>query len=134
MKLILLILSLLLVSDRLIAQGAADIYTTNNPERYNDSLAKQEIEKIYSMLLSGNKFETLAEKYSQDPSNFNDGGKIDWCSYEILDTDFQKIILGLKLNESSKPFKTQFGYHIAQLLDKKGKEVLTRHILIRIWD
>ena len=115
----------------LFAQSLTELHPTNNTTKYDEAEAIIEIEKIYQKLLKGEKFEELVLKFSQDPGTFLKGGVIRPTSLDSLDEDYAKVVLKLKMNEISKPFKTFFGYHIVQLIDKKGDDYFTRHILIR---
>jgi foldase protein PrsA len=77
---------------------------------------------IEAKLKAGQKFEDLAKKYSTDTGSAQKGGDLGWFGTGTMDPNFEKAAYALKVNEISKPVKTQFGYHIIQLTDKKKKE------------
>lgn len=60
------------------------------------------------------------------------GGKLGWQKPTQFVSGFAKVVGQLSKTELSKPFKTDFGYHIVQLLEKQEGEGLTRHILLRV--
>jgi peptidyl-prolyl cis-trans isomerase SurA len=64
-------------------------------------------------------FADLARKYSEDPGTSVKGGEIDWSNPKIFDPIYAKNALSLKPGEISEPFKSSFGWHIVQLIDKK---------------
>lgn len=105
---------------------------TNNKSHYNDLTAKREIAVLYRKLKDGYPFDKLAQEYSQDYGSYAIGGKLGWQKPNQFVPLFSREINRMKKAQLSKPFKTEFGYHIIQLLDKKDGEVLTRHILLRI--
>lgn len=109
-------------------------FDTNNTVRYDSIKARSEIFKIKNLLEKGEPFEKLVISYSQDPGTFEKGGILDWRDINDYVKEFKDNILELKIGEMSKPFYTDFGFHIAQLLGRKDNKVLVKHILIRVWD
>merc|ERR1711871_490739 len=85
-----------------------------------DIEVKKEIEKISKKITKDN-FEKMAEKYTEDPSGKASGGSLPWFSKGQMVPAFEKATFSLKKNEISKPVKSQFGYHIILLEDKKEK-------------
>lgn len=75
-------------------------------------------------------FESLAKRYSEDPGSKDRGGQ-----YQInrqdktWDPAFVNAAFRLKEGQISNPFKTKFGYHIIQLVQRNGDEAIVRHIL-----
>lgn len=75
-------------------------------------------------------FESLAKRYSEDPGSKDRGGQ-----YQISRADkswdpaFVAAAFRLKEGQISNPFKSKFGYHIVQLVERNGDEALVRHIL-----
>ncbi|MFD0825425.1 peptidylprolyl isomerase [Neobacillus sp. M.A.Huq-85] len=102
-----------------------DAYASYKPEirarhiLVNDKKTADEVE---AKLKKGEKFEDLAKKYSQDPASSSNGGDLGWFGTGEMDADFEKAAYALKLKEVSDPVKTQYGYHIIQLTDKKAKK------------
>ena len=79
---------------------------------------KEEAEKILKELKAGAKFEDLARKYSKDGSK-EFGGDLGYFTYEEMVPAFSKAVFALKVGEVSKPVKTEYGWHIIKLEDRK---------------
>ena len=76
------------------------------------------------------KFENLARMYSQDPGTMMRGGEMDPTPLANLDEAFGKALEGMKPGQISEVVESQFGFHIIQLLDKRGINYHFRHILL----
>lgn len=77
---------------------------------------------VKKQLDAGAKFEDLAKKYSQDPGSAQKGGDLGWFGPGKMLPEFENAAYALKINEISAPVKSQYGYHIIQLTDKKAKK------------
>lgn len=64
-------------------------------------------------------FAKLAKEYSEDPGSALKGGEYDWTDPTTYVPAFRDTLLSLKKDEISEPFRTQYGWHIVQLLDKR---------------
>jgi peptidyl-prolyl cis-trans isomerase SurA len=91
---------------------------------------KSELINIRNQILSGEDFATLARKYSDDPSVVSNGGDMGWVGRGRMVPEFEAMAFKLKPNEISMPFESDFGIHIMQLLERRGNEYHSRHILI----
>ena len=77
-------------------------------------------------------FQTLARLYSQDPGSARRGGELDYMGRTTLDPAFASVAFNLSdPKKISKIVESEFGYHIIQLVDKRGDKVKVRHILIK---
>jgi len=75
-------------------------------------------------------FEQLAQRYTEDPGSKDRGGQYQVNRNEkTWDPAFLSMAFRLKPGEISMPFKSKFGYHIMQLVERNGDEALVRHIL-----
>jgi peptidyl-prolyl cis-trans isomerase SurA len=129
---LLLIFSILIIGKTLPNSYGQVILETNNKNHYDDLTAKKEITRLYRKLRAGYPFDKLAQAYSQDYGSYTIGGNLGWQKPNQFVAGFSHMINQLDKAELSKPFKTEFGYHIVQLLDQKDGEVLTRHILLKV--
>lgn len=77
-------------------------------------------------------FTTLARLYSEDPGSARQGGELPYMGKGELDPAFANVAFSLtEPNKISKIVQSEFGYHIIQLVDKRGDKVMCRHILKR---
>lgn len=75
-------------------------------------------------------FATLARLYSEDPGTARNGGELGYTGRGVLDPAFAAVAFGLTdPKKISKIVESEFGYHIIQLVDKRGEKVNVRHIL-----
>ena len=75
-------------------------------------------------------FQTLARLYSEDPGTARRGGELDYTGRGMLDPAFANVAFGLTdPKKISKIVESEFGYHIIQLIDKRGDKIKVRHIL-----
>ena len=82
--------------------------------------AKNTINDLYNKLQQGEEFETLAKQFSEDKASSPKGGLLNtFAAGQLSSEDFENVAFGLK-NEGdySKPFETEFGYHIVKLYKK----------------
>lgn len=77
-------------------------------------------------------FATLARLYSEDPGSARQGGELDYTGRGMLDPAFANVAFNLTdPKKISKIVETEFGYHIIQLIDKRGDKIKVRHILLK---
>ena len=75
-------------------------------------------------------FQTLARLYSEDPGTARRGGELDYVGRGMLDPAFANVAFSLTdPKKVSKIVESEFGYHIIQLIDKRGEKIKVRHIL-----
>ena len=104
----------------------------------NDSVSVQKLATaIYERAKEGEEFATLANEYSVDPGNQGTkGGDLGWFGKGQMVKEFEKAAFTAKKGEIIEPVKSNFGYHIIYVRDKKvenGEEkVLASHILLKI--
>ncbi len=81
---------------------------------------KAEADSLFKRIKSGENFEELAQKYSDDKGSGAKGGVLPWFGVNRMVPEFIETIAKLKNNDVSEPVKTIYGYHIIKLLDRKG--------------
>lgn len=92
--------------------------------------ARVKLNDLRERLLRGENFTELAMKNSEDPSAQYNGGEMGYVGRGAMVPEFEAQAFKLKLGEISQPFKSPFGFHIMQLIDRRGNEYNSRHILI----
>ena len=77
-------------------------------------------------------FSTLARLYSEDPGSARQGGELGYTGRGTLDPAFANVAFNLTSpNKVSKIVESEFGFHIIQLIDKRGDKINCRHILLK---
>lgn len=89
-----------------------------------------ELMAIRDRIMAGESFAALAQKYSNDPSAQYNAGEMGWSARGRMVPEFEAMAFKLKPGEMSMPFETAFGFHILQLIDRRGNEFNSRHILL----
>lgn len=97
----------------------------------NKAEARQKLLDIRSQILAGKSFNVLAMVYSEDTESAKNGGEIGFLARGELEKEYADVAFSLTKNTVSRIVETKYGFHIIQLIDKKGDMVNTRHILIR---
>ena len=92
---------------------------------------KDELRKYTERVTSGETtFQTLARFYSEDPGSARFGGEMDYVGRGMLDPAFAAVAFNLTdPKKISKIVESEFGFHIIQLVDKRGDKIKVRHIL-----
>jgi len=92
--------------------------------------ARQKLIGLREQILNGADFNELAKKNSEDPSAQYNGGEMGYVGRGAMVPTFEAMAFKLKEGEISMPFESPFGYHIMQLIDRRGNEYNSRHILL----
>lgn len=82
---------------------------------------EQEAQSILAQIKAGGNFAELAKKYSKDPGSGANGGDLGWSTPDAYVPEFGAALAGLKKGEiTPAPVKSQFGWHIIELNDKRN--------------
>lgn len=102
------------------------------PDREAANLAvKERLLAIRERIINGEKFSTLARIYSQDPGSARRGGELGMASKSIFWPVFADAAMSLKPGIVSQIVETPDGFHIIEVLEKKGDMFNARHILLK---
>jgi len=81
--------------------------------------ARVRLNHLKTRLESGDDFAELARSHSDDTVSAADGGNLGWSSPGRMVPQFENVMNQLEINEISEPFKTQFGWHLLQVLGRR---------------
>jgi peptidyl-prolyl cis-trans isomerase SurA len=98
-------------------------------QEQKDKVLKQML-AIRGRLLKGESFAELARLYSEDPGSASRGGELPFYRRGELAPEFEATALTMKPGELSMPVETDFGFHLIQLIEKRGNLFRSKHILI----
>ena len=102
------------------------------PDREAANIAvKERLLAIRERIINGEKFSTLARIYSQDPGSAMKGGELGMASKSIFWPAFSDAAMALKPGIVSQIVETPDGFHIIEVLEKKGDMFNARHILMK---
>jgi len=94
-------------------------------------VAREKIEKVRSRIIDdGENFSELASLFSDDPGSARNGGELGWAKRGSYVPEFEAMAYSLEPGEISEIVETKFGYHILELLERRGNTIKLRHILI----
>lgn len=94
------------------------------------AFVKEKLNGLRDRVLKGEDFSTLANLYSMDPGSMHKGGNLGLIGRGETYPEFEAAAFSLKPGEVSPVVKTEKGYHIIQLIDRRGEFVNLKHILI----
>lgn len=110
----------------------SEIVYKAKPNDVQKQLAKDKLADIRSQIDSGKlPFEDLAKKFSQDPGSGREGGDLGWTKRGKFVPEFEAQAYKLEPGQLSEVFESEFGFHILQLIERRGNTIHTRHILIK---
>ncbi len=92
-------------------------------EATTDSQAETMIRDLYQQLENGASFSALAREYSDDPVSGSDGGNLGWVSPGQMVPAFEQAMLNADIGELRGPFRSQFGWHILQVEERRQKDI-----------
>lgn len=103
------------------------------PITLDEKLAvKDRLYGLRSRILKGERFSTLALLYSEDPGSAKKGGEVGFKGRGELVPEFEAVAFALKDGEISEVIETEYGFHILQLIERRGDYVNVRHILLQV--
>ncbi|MEE2024113.1 MULTISPECIES: peptidylprolyl isomerase SurA [Alkalimonas] len=87
----------------------------------SEERARDRLARFVADFRAGNAdFAEFAREHSEDPGSRNSGGDLGWAEPDIFVPEFRDTLLRLELNEISEPFRTEHGWHVVQLLDRRS--------------
>lgn len=92
---------------------------------------KARLNEYRERVLRGEKFSMLARLYSDDPGSASKGGELGFVERGTLYPEFEAVAFNLKSGEISQVVQTKAGYHIIQMIERKGEKINVAHILLQ---
>lgn len=88
-------------------------------ELQDDATVRQKLVAVRERIEKGEDFAVLATTLSEDPGSGSEGGDLGWNGPGTFVPEFEKTLQSLQVNEISQPFRSQFGWHIVQVLGRR---------------
>ncbi|MDQ7948580.1 MAG: peptidylprolyl isomerase, partial [Pedobacter sp.] len=89
------------------------------------------LDAIRTRIKAGEDFGFLAKTYSEDPGSASEGGDYGFIDRNTMVKEFTAWAFKLRAGEISPVFETEYGFHIVQVIERRGEQAHVRHILIR---
>lgn len=103
------------------------------PSVEEDRRIKKKLEDLRTRIVEGKvTFEVAATLNSQDEGSAAKGGELGMVPQGVMVPEFDAVALSLKDGEISSVFKTEFGYHIMNMIERRGEQYNARHILLKV--
>ena len=109
----------------------SEILATPKANDLQKKITSDKLADLRSRIEKGESFAPLAEKFSDDPSSARVGGDLGWAKRGTFVPAFEANAYKLEPNEISPVFESEFGFHIIQLLERRGNTIHARHILLK---
>ncbi len=107
-----------------------------NPSKDDEEKTRARILEIRDLITRGDDFAEMAKEYSEDPTTRKNGGDLGWLKKGTTQKPFDEALFTLKPGEISEPVKTEQGWHLIKVLEKKKtkgeEEYHASHILLKI--
>ena len=107
-------------NSKIVQQTHARHILVRTNEVTSDADARQRLEQLRQRIVDGDDFDTLARSNSDDKASAIKGGDLGWSTPGNLVPEFEEQMDLLAIDEISRPFKTQFGWHIVQVLGRRS--------------
>lgn len=94
--------------------------------------AREFAESLLDSIKNGADFAALAKKYSDDPGSAAKGGELGFVKRGVFFPEFEAAAFQLEEGELSEVVESPVGFHIIQMLERRGESIKTRHILVKV--
>lgn len=109
----------------------AQIVKVPSVNKAQKEAVRQRLLNIREEIMNGADFEEMARRHSEEPGASTSGGNLGFQSRGNLVPPYEAAALRLKPGEISQPVETEFGFHLIQMIERRGNLYNTRHILLR---
>ncbi len=112
------------------------IQIDKKPSEEDELDVRERLKEIRDEILAGADFAESAEEYSDDYMSAENGGELGFISRGVMVPEFEEAAFALEMGEISEPVRTEFGYHLIQVEERKMEEgeeqIKVRHILMKV--
>jgi peptidyl-prolyl cis-trans isomerase SurA len=108
------------------------IFIRPKPDSLSRAIARSKAQALLDSLKAGTDFAELAARHSEDPGSAARGGDLGLVRRGQFVKDFEAAVFALTEGQLSGIVETEFGYHLIQLVERRGDAVRARHILIKL--
>jgi peptidyl-prolyl cis-trans isomerase SurA len=93
----------------------------------SDNRAKEQLNEYRQQIIAGEaEFSDLAMEHSDDTGSANQGGELGWTDPSVFDDAFKQVVESAEVGEISEPFRSQFGWHIVEVMDRRVQDATQR--------
>lgn len=85
----------------------------------SDEEVRSDLRALRTRIINGEDFSELARAHSEDPGSASKGGELGWAAPSVFTPEFREVAESLPVKEVSEPFKSRFGWHILQVMDRR---------------
>lgn len=110
----------------IVTQTHARHILIKSSENVTDDEARETLQDLRQQLEDGADFAELASEYSADPGSKDKGGDLGWANPGMFVPAFERVMSSLQIGQLSEPFKSQFGWHILQVLERREHDMSTQ--------
>ncbi len=103
----------------LVKQTKARHILIKTNELTTDEMARQRLQEIRERIINGVDFAELAKQYSDDAGSKGLGGDLGWFAPGMMVSEFQQVADASQIGEISEVFRSQFGWHVLQVMDRR---------------
>lgn len=108
----------------------AQLVVKAKPNSYEKKRIREKLEGVRRRIVNGSDFDLMARIYSKDPGSRDRGGDLGFLARNQLVPEFSAVAFRLEPGEISEIVESPFGFHLIQLIEKKGNLIHARHILM----
>jgi len=106
----------------MVTQTLARHILIRTNKQTSDDDARKSLNELRQRIKQGEDFSKLANQFSQDPGSKIKGGDLGWAEPGTYVAEFEEVMDSLKKNAISEPFRSQFGWHILQVQDRRKQD------------
>jgi peptidyl-prolyl cis-trans isomerase SurA len=110
-------------ANRLVSQTHVRHILISPSEIRTEEQARRLAADLHQRILDGESFTVLGRQYSDDNMSVVAGGDLGWVNQGGMPQDFETVVNRLEVGEVSEPFRTGFGWHVAEVLDRRERDM-----------